>query len=117
VSSVSIENLAAVVTHNYSQVAQGKSNIIDINDPSQRDVSRFKYRHQYDSEQTETEPVPLLTESSVQHVPDKRLMEVIDRLNFDVSFNARRFKDENERLRMDLSRLINRRYPIVFCCN
>lgn len=96
-------------------MAQGNSNIIDINDPSQRDVTRFKSRYQLDSDQTtETEPVPLGTESSVQQAPDKRLMEVIDRLNFDVSFNARRFKDENERLRLDLSRYESRNNLLVF---
>ena len=80
-------------------------NIIDVNDPSQRDIARFKSRYQQDSEQNnDIESV----QSVVQQVPDKRLIEVIDRLNFDVSLNARRFKDENERLRLDLSRYIHR---------
>ena len=86
-------------------MAQGKTNIIDINDSSQRDVARFKSRYQQDSEETnDIESVHLQSESAVQQVPDKRLMEVIDRLNFDVSLNARRSKDENERLRLYLSR-------------
>jgi hypothetical protein len=90
-------------------VAQGKTNIIDVNDPSQRDIARFKSRYQQDPDQNnDIESVHLQSESVVQQVPDKRLIEVIDRLNFDVSLNARRFKDENERLRLDLSRYIHR---------
>ena len=99
-TSVSIENLAAVFTHNYAQVAHGRNLL--LNSGSQQDDRSPNPKLQTDKDLFEYESPQ--KESILQM--DKRLIERIEQLNFDVSFNAHRFKDENERLRKELSRIL-----------